>query len=240
MLASRGIASRRKCDELIKQGRISVDGKVVREMGVMVDPAQQDVACDGESLQRVKKVVLAFYKPKGAVCTHDQRDEGRRVIDLLPSFHGLRLFTVGRLDRDSEGLILVTNDGDYAERVAHPRYQVSKRYEVTIDGRLPEGWKEHLQRGVYLAEGRVKFSDWRIVVSTRGITMLEIELTEGRNREIRRVLASLGVKVRMLRRIAIGKLKVGELRPGRYRALSEEEREAVLTPASPAPARTPR
>ncbi len=156
VLARAGIASRRKSEEYVLAGRVTVDGKVVRELGAKVDPAVQDVRCDGERLRPEPKLYFLVNKPRGMLCSNASEGGRDRVVDL---FRGVeqRLFTVGRLDVDSEGLLIVTNDGEFANRLMHPRYGVPRVYSVEIDGVLSEEGRAKLLRGVHLAEGPVRF-----------------------------------------------------------------------------------
>jgi 23S rRNA pseudouridine2605 synthase len=239
VLAAAGLGSRRECEELIREGRVEVDRKVVTELGTRVDPDRQEIRVDGEPLRPRKKVYYAVHKPPGVVTT--QRDpSGRpRVIDLVPSEQ--RVFAVGRLDRSSEGLIFVTNDGEFANRIMHPRYGVEKTYLVRVAG-VPEPHQlARLKRGVHLAEGVARVQ--RVAVKRRHgqSTDLVIVLNEGRNREIRRILAKVGHKVLALKRVAIGSVKLADLPPGGWRRLTPQEVARLLEVAQPRkkPARAP-
>ena len=194
VLAAAGLGSRRQCEELIATGRVEVDRKVVTQLGTRVDPAAQDVRVDGESLSLGRRVYYAVNKPKGVVTTN--RDPGcrPRVIDLVPN-QDIRLFAIGRLDLNSEGLILVTNDGELANRLTHPRYGVEKVYLAQVAGRPAPEVLDKLRRGVHLAEGVARVEDVRIESHQKDSTWLEITLREGMNREIRRLLARVGHKV---------------------------------------------
>jgi 23S rRNA pseudouridine2605 synthase len=235
LLAQAGFGSRRDCDELIEQGRIEVDGQTVTELGTKVDLAVAKVEVDGQPLKRHKPVYYAVHKPRDVLCT--QRDpQGRtRVTDLVPD--GARVFPVGRLDRNSTGLILLTNDGELAQRLAHPKYGVSKTYYVVVQGQVTPEDVQQLLKGVYLAEGRARVDQVKIRRVRRGSTELEMVLSEGKNREIRRILARLGHKVVVLRRLAIGPLRLGDLPEGAYRPLTTTEIEALYaakrSPAAP-------
>lgn len=221
VLASAGIASRRDCEELITQGRVEVDGKVVSELGVRVDPARADIKVDGVTLAKPKLVYFAVNKPAGVLCTNDDPDGRERVIDLVPSKE--RLFTIGRLDQYSEGLILVTNDGALANKLAHPRYEVPKEYLVEVAGHLAPEDIRKLLKGVHLAEGVAKVDKLYIRHRRPGCMILEMVLREGKNREIRRVLARLGHKVMKLKRIAYGSLRLAKMPAGAHRRLTVGE-----------------
>jgi len=222
VLARAGLGSRRHCEELIVQGRVQVDRQVVTELGVRVDANQQEIRVDGEPIQLPGLVYFIVNKPQGVVCTHRDPAGRARVIDLLPATRE-RLFTVGRLDRMSEGLLLVTNDGPLANLLAHPRYGVPKTYLVQVAGKPEPESLQRLRQGVRLAEGVARCSSIRWLRHHKNSTLLEIVLTEGKNREIRRVLAKVGHKVMWLKRIALGPLRLGNLAPGAYRRLRDDE-----------------
>lgn len=220
-LASAGYGSRRQCEELIVEGRVLVDGKIVTELGVTVQPSSQKIYVDGTPLKPRRLVYYALNKPTGIVTTNVDPEGRPRVIDLVPPDE--RVFPVGRLDRSSEGLILLTNDGDLAQRLAHPSYEVSKVYRVTVAGKIDTETLRKMERGIYIAEGQVKVEGAKVLRTRGRATELEITLKEGKNREIRRILARLGHKVQQLKRIAIGPLRLGEMPTGAYRKLSFEE-----------------
>lgn len=220
-LARCGVASRRACEALIEQGRVEVDGMRVREQGMRVRPERQEIRVDGEAVRREKPVYYLVNKPKGFLCTNEAGCAPRRVIDLL-AHEGRRLYVAGRLDAASEGLVFVTNDGEVANRLAHPRYEVPKTYRVRVRGRVgPEGL-ERLRRGVFLAEGKIVPS--RVVITDREAsrTEMEVVVTEGRNREVRRIMAAIGAPVKKLVRTAIGPFRLGDLPPGAFRRLAPE------------------
>lgn len=221
-LSQAGVCSRRAADELIVAGRVSVNGTVERELGVRIDTAQDEVRVDGSRVQTQRSVHLLFNKPAGIVCTNAANEQRRRVIDLIPPVRG-HVFTVGRLDLESEGLILVTNDGDFAQAMAHPSHGVPKTYAVLVQGRVDREHIEKARGGVWLAEGRTGGA--RIVVERvgRDRTYLKVTLREGRNREIRRVFARLGYPVLSLKRIRIGHLTLHGLSRGSSRFLSKTE-----------------
>lgn len=221
ILAAAGLGSRRQCEELILAGRVEVDRRVVRELGTKADLSHEEVRVDGVALPRPRLVYFAVNKPPGVVSTSRDPAGRTRVIDLVP-YRG-RLFTVGRLDMSSEGLILVTNDGQLADHLTHPRYGVRKTYHVEVAGALTKGQLARLRRGVHLAEGFARVVSAEVLRTYRQSTLLEIVLAEGRNREIRRVLARVGHKVERLRRVAIGPLRLGELQPAEARPLTSAE-----------------
>ncbi len=221
LLASAGFGSRRQCETLIEAGRVEVDGISVTKLGTTVDPSLNKIHVDGVELRKQKLVYYAVNKPVGFVTTHADPQGRSRVIDLVPRSE--RVFPVGRLDRNSEGLILLTNDGDLAQQLAHPRYGVRKIYRVTVAGKVDGETMKQMRRGIFIAEGRVNVEGGRILKSRSRSTELEIVLREGKNREIRRILARLGHKVQHLRRIAVGPLRLGDLPAGAYRPLTRTE-----------------
>ncbi len=221
ILAAAGAGSRRHCEELIQAGRVTVDGKLVTNLGAKADPRRQTIELDGTPLARPRRVYFAVHKPQGVVSSSRDPAGRPRVIDLVG--YPERLFTVGRLDLSSEGLILVTNDGELANRLAHPRYGVEKTYQVQVAGVLDGDEVRHLRKGVHLADGFVRVASIRIKQRHKQSTLLEIVLAEGRNREIRRLLARRGHKVLRLKRVALGPLRLANLPPGAVRPLTREE-----------------
>ncbi len=226
VLAAAGAGSRRQCEELIAAGRVEVDRRTTTKLGTRVDAARQEVRLDGVPLPKAKLVYFAVNKPTGVVSTNRDPSGRPRVIDLVPKGK-TRLFAIGRLDLSSEGLILVTNDGELANRLTHPRYGVEKTYRVQVAGRPTREVLGRLRRGVRLAEGLARLERLRVKSHRKDSTILEMVLREGRNREIRRVLARLGHKVFRLVRIAVGPVRLGRLPPGASRPLTREEVKAL-------------
>jgi 23S rRNA pseudouridine2605 synthase len=222
VLAAAGIGSRRDCETLILEGRVTVDGRVADQLGTRVDPVNQEIRVDGEALPRTKLVYYMVHKPQGVVSTSRDPSGRPRVIDLLPPTAG-RLFAVGRLDMESEGLILLTNDGELANRLTHPRYGIEKTYHVQVAGKLEPEVLAQLKRGVHLAEGVARVVGAKIKGHHKKSTIIEMVLNEGRNREIRRLLARVGHKVQRLVRVAVGPVRLGDMPSGAYRALDREE-----------------
>jgi 23S rRNA pseudouridine2605 synthase len=222
VLAASGVASRRECEQLMLEGRVEVDGQVVKELGTKVDPTRQDIRVDGESLARPKRVYYAVHKPTGVVCTARDPSGRPRVIDMLPVSEG-RVFNVGRLDIHSEGLILVTNDGALADQLTHPRYGIEKTYEVYVQGHPDRDVLNKIRKGMHLAEGFAQVVSVRIKKRLKNTTALEMVLDEGRNREVRRLFARVGHKVQRLVRIAIGPIRLGDMPRGAIRQLSPQE-----------------
>ncbi|MFM8287845.1 MAG: pseudouridine synthase, partial [Planctomycetaceae bacterium] len=226
LLAMAGIGSRRSCEEYITTGRVTVNGQTITELGARVDPDEQDVRLDGERLHIHRRSYYLVNKPVGVLCTNRDPEGRPRVIDLFPKASE-RLFTVGRLDENSEGLLLVTNDGELAHRLAHPRFKVEKIYRVQVAGVPSREIVDQLQEGMYFAEGRFAAKSATLVKTKGHSSLLEIVLTEGQNREIRRLLARVGHKVQRLKRVGMGSLRLGELPPGLYRPLSPPEIQAL-------------
>lgn len=221
VLAAAGIGSRRECEELILAGRVEVDRQTVTELGTRVDPQRQQIRVDGTPLTSPKRLYFAVNKPPGIVSTNWDPAARMRVVDLVRSDE--RLFPVGRLDRTSEGLILVTNDGELANRLTHPRYGIDKTYLARVEGCPSLQELDQLRTGVHLAEGIARVASVRVKRRQRETAELEIVLNEGRNREIRRILARIGHKVLQLKRIAVGPLRLGDLPVGACRPLTRDE-----------------
>jgi 23S rRNA pseudouridine2605 synthase len=221
-LAQSGLCSRRNADDLIASGRVQVNGEIVRELGVRVDPVDDDVRYDGTRLQPERPVYVLVNKPKGVVCTNATHEQKKRVVDLLPTIRG-RIFTVGRLDLDSEGLLLVTNDGAFAQEMTHPRYGISKLYSVMVRGRIQDSELTKARGGVWLAEGPTGGMELKVDRFTKEKTYLKVTLREGKNREIRRVFAKLGYPVISLKRVRIGHLSLHGLSDGAWRFLQPDE-----------------
>ena len=213
ILAHAGLGSRRDCEEYILQGRVTVDGTVVRELGTRVDAEKAIIAVDGERIQLEKMVYYAVNKPKGYVSTNQDPSGRPRVIDLLPEVPE-RVYSVGRLDEDSTGLMILTNDGELANRLAHPRYGVEKVYRALVAGTPGPEIISKLIEGIWLSDGKVRAKRARLVGTQGEATTLELVLAEGKKREIRRMLAKLGHKVMSLTRIAIGPVVLKGLSPG--------------------------
>jgi 23S rRNA pseudouridine2605 synthase len=222
VLAAAGLGSRRQCEELITSGRVEIDRQTVTELGTRVDAANQEVRVDGVALARQKPLYFAVHKPPGVVSTNRDPSGRPRVIDLVPA-RDARLFAIGRLDLHSEGLILVTNDGELANRLTHPRYGVRKTYRVMVVGQPTEETLARIRRGVHLAEGLARAEEIRVHSRGKHGAILEMVLTEGQNREIRRLLARVGHKVLRLVRMAVGPVRLGSLPSGAARALTRDE-----------------
>ena len=238
VLASAGIASRRNCEEYIRDGRVTVDGETVTELGIKVDSQAQKVCVDGERIKFQKKQYFLVNKPVGVVCSNADPQGRPRVVDLLPPWHG-RLFSVGRLDENSEGLLIVTNDGELAHSLAHPKFQVERVYRCIIAGTPTDETFKMLRQGLHFTEGKFRMRDVRRVKTSGKSTLVEVILTEGQNREVRRMFARVGHKVLKLRRTAFGPMKLGELEPAAYRPLTPSEVRVLKQYASSDPSGRP-
>jgi 23S rRNA pseudouridine2605 synthase len=225
VLASAGFGSRRQCEELIEEGRVDVNGSIVTKMGTTVTPANDRIRVDGVTLKPQRLVYFAVNKPVGFVTTNRDPQGRPRVVDLVPPNE--RVFPVGRLDLSSEGLILVTNDGELAQRLTHPKFGIRKVYRVTVAGKVDHEAMKKMRNGIYIAEGLVKVEGVKLIKAKARATDLEIVLSEGKNREIRRILARLGHKVMTLQRIAVGPVRLGDIPPGSYRILGREDVEKL-------------
>jgi 23S rRNA pseudouridine2605 synthase len=230
ILAHAGVGSRRQCDAIIRAGRVTIDGRPVHDLGTKVDAEAQHVSVDGHAVKIERLVYWLVNKPRGVVCTNFDPAGRTRAIDLVPHV-GQRVYTVGRLDENSEGLLLLTNDGDLAFQLMHPRFGVEKTYLVQVQGQPSKSDLAQLLQGVFLAEGKVRARRVRRLKRQGESTWLRIVLAEGKNREIRRMLARLGHKVLTLKREAIGPVQLDRLPKGKARRLSgtelEELRETV-------------
>ena len=225
-LASCGLGSRRACEEFVTSGRVTIDGRRVSKLGTTVDPSAQEVALDGERLRIERKKYFALNKPRGVVCTNRDPAGRPRVVDLFPA-KGPRLFPVGRLDEESEGLLIVTNDGDLAQKLAHPKYRIYRTYQVHVAGVPNRATLDSLEAGAYFAEGRFRVHSAKLLKKQGQSAHLEVVLTEGQNREVRRLLARAGHKVMKLKRVAFGPIRLGRLKRGEHRPLKHAELEEL-------------
>lgn len=220
-LADCGVDSRRNCDEIIAQGRVKVNGKTVTRLGVDVDPENDSVSLDGRRLRQKRHVYVMLHKPKGVVCTAKD-DKGRKtVLDLVDV--KARLFPVGRLDYDTEGLLLLTTDGQLAQTLTHPSHHIPKTYVARIFGELSEEEEKSLEKGVLLDGALTQPASVKVVEKDDRTSRIEITIFEGRNRQVRRMLESVGKDVEFLKRVSVGELRLGGLSRGKYRFLTEKE-----------------
>ena len=237
VLATAGVASRRAAEELITAGRVSVDGEVVRIQGVRIDPASAVVRVDGERIPVAPgQVYLALNKPEGTVSTMND-PEGRPCIGDMVADRNERLFHIGRLDIETEGLILMTNDGEAAHRLAHPSFGVPKLYRAVVTGPVPKDLGRRLRAGVELEDGMVAVDDFRVVDQVGKEAQIELTIHVGRNRVVRRLMAEVGLPVRRLVRLQFGPIRLGRLHPGGVRLLTQHEQGALLDLIDMSPSR---
>ena len=206
---------------------MEVNGEIVRQLGTKVDPLHDKISVDGKPVRTKRKLYVALNKPRGCVCSRKDEFERPTIYELLPKEWN-NLYSVGRLDYDTEGLIFLTNDGQFALRLTHPRYEVSKKYVATVEGRVEPQMLEQFVRGVFDRGEKLKAKKAHLVSATKSVSVAELELTEGKNREVRRMFESQGATVKRLQRVQIGKIKLGELKPGKWRALTEPEINSLL------------
>jgi 23S rRNA pseudouridine2605 synthase len=234
VLAQAGIASRRACEALISEGRVEVNSEVVVEQGRRVDPERDVIRVDGARIPPPRRhLYLAMNKPRGVLVTMDDPEGRRTVADLLAKggsrlVKNERLFHVGRLDADSEGLLILTNDGELANKLAHPSYQVPKTYIAEVTGLMNAATLQRLRHGITLEDGPVRPTSVKIVSSAAERTLIKITLQEGRNRIVRRTMEAVGHPVRHLSRIGIGPVRLGNLKLGEYRELTRDELGGLL------------
>jgi 23S rRNA pseudouridine2605 synthase len=227
VLADAGVASRRASEQIILGGRVEVNGKVVRELGVKVDPSHDRIRVDGTAIKSKRKLHLAVHKPPGFLCSRSGEGKHRTILDLLPR-EWSNLYPVGRLDLESEGLIFVTNDGQFCLHLTHPRYEIPKKYRATVEGRFAPEALHRMQAGIEHEGDLLKAKSARLIDANNSHSIVELELTEGKNREVRRLFESQGLNVVRLQRTQIGPIKIGELPAGKWRTLTETEIESLL------------
>lgn len=223
-IAMSGAASRRAAEQLIAEGRVAVNGNKITEQGVKVEIGSDEVTLDGVLLKAAeKKIYIALYKPEGYITTVKDQFGRPTVMDLVQREIHTRIFPVGRLDYDTEGLILMTNDGDWANRVTHPRFECRKKYYAVIKGVLTIPELNKLRRGVVIDGKRTSPAECDILEIDMGMTLVEITIHEGRNRQLRKMFEAVGHTVKKLRRDSIGIVKLGNLPEGRWRYLTSSE-----------------
>jgi 23S rRNA pseudouridine2605 synthase len=228
VLAASGIASRRKCETLMSEGRVEVDGEVVTQLGAKVDPEVVVIRVDGKRLPVAEsKVYLVANKPRGVVSSMADEEDRRDLRSLLEG-RTERLFHVGRLDTDTDGLIVLTNDGEFAHRLAHPSFELPKTYVAQVEGVVKPRVRRQLLDGVTLEDGPVTVDAFRVVSTESGKSLVELVIHEGRNRIVRRLLAEVGHPVLRLSRTAIGPIRLGDLRSGHVRELDTTELGSLL------------
>lgn len=222
VLSQAGAGSRKEARQWIGAGRVAVDGKKIQTPDAWVDPQHQRVTLDGKPLRAARKIYLLLYKPKGYVTTYKDPDGRPTVYDLLKDIPE-KVFSAGRLDLDTTGLLIFTNDGEFADRITSPESHVAKTYLVKASMLLSDDQLDQLRRGVTLTDGPTRPAEVKRVRDSGRYTFFEITITEGRNRQVRRMVETLGAKVLKLVRTAIGAIRIGDLQIGTYRALSDRE-----------------
>jgi 23S rRNA pseudouridine2605 synthase len=225
VMASAGVASRRQCEEVILEGMVQVNGRVVDRLPAFVDPETDVITVGGKRIRPARGVYYVLNKPKGVICTSDDPQGRPKAVDLVPAAQ--RVFCVGRLDADTTGLILLTNDAELTNRLTHPKYKVMKTYVARVSGRVEAEAVERLRRGVWLAEGRTAQARVKVLKSGRNGSLLEITISQGLNRQVRRMLAKVGLAVQSLQRTRVGSVKLEGLGMGKYRSLSPAEVESL-------------
>lgn len=221
VLAAAGVDSRRKCEELILSGAVQVNRKVVDKLPVFVDPEKDVITVGGKRIKAARKVYFLLNKPEGVICTSADSLGRKTAGDLVPSSQ--RIFCVGRLDADTTGIIILTNDSELANKLTHPRYEMAKTYVVRVKGQIAGKVVEKLKKGVWLSEGKTGRASVKILKRSYKESLIEITIRQGLNRQIRRMLARVGLPVKSLKRTRIGKLNGRGLGVGKFRALTKEE-----------------
>jgi len=228
-LARAGVGSRRQCEQLIVQGRVNVNGEAVRDLGVRVLAERDSVNVDGVPVKPQKLLYLVINKPKNCMCT-SRDDLGRRtVLDFLPGI-SQRVYTVGRLDYDAEGLLILTNDGDFAQRVIHPRFRIPRTYRVAVKGFFTPEAANSLRRGVKLDGKLIRALRLRVISRSKRTSRLELEVSQGINQQVKRMLRRVGYEVTAIKRTRIGKVELASLPPGKFRRMSPTELSAFPGP----------
>jgi 23S rRNA pseudouridine2605 synthase len=218
ILASAGIDSRRKCEELIQEGGVTVNGHVIDTLPAFANPDTDDIRVNGVRLKQPKKVYFLLNKPKGVICTSCDPQNRPKAVDLITTEE--RIFCVGRLDADTTGAIILTNDSELTNRLTHPRYELPKTYHVTVRGRMEAEDIEKIKKGVWLSEGKTERAAVKVLRKTNDDTLLEISIRQGLNRQVRRTFAHLGYKVKGLKRTQIGNIVLKGLAVGAYQRLT--------------------
>ncbi|MBN1391995.1 MAG: rRNA pseudouridine synthase [Sedimentisphaerales bacterium] len=221
ILAAAGVASRRRCEEIILEGQVCVNGRVADTLPAFADPEKDVITVNGKKIIAVRKVYFLLNKPKGVICTNSDPQGRKKAIDIIKSRE--RIFCVGRLDADSTGIIILTNDSELANKLTHPKYGLSKTYIVRVSGQISGEQIEKLKKGVWLSEGKTGGAGIKVLKRSHKESLVEVTIREGLNREIRRMFAKMGLSVRSLTRTQIGKINARGLGVGKFRALTKAE-----------------
>jgi len=225
ILAAAGVDSRRKCEELILSGAVEVNRRVVDKLPAFADPDRDIITINGQKIRQEQKVYFLLNKPKGVICTNSDPQGRKKAIDMVPVRQ--RIFCIGRLDTDTSGIIILTNDSELTNKLTHPRYGVSKTYVVSIKGDIDSRQVEKLKKGIWLAEGKSKRASVKVLKRSYKESLIEITIRQGLNRQVRRMLAGVGLKVKSLKRIKIGNISAKGLGIGNFRKLSRAELEGL-------------
>ena len=226
-LSSAGVASRRKSDDIIKDGRVSINGQIISELGIEVNPKKDKILLDGKEIVLPSNFVYyKFNKPKGCVCSAKDEKGRKTIYDVINSSE--RLFSIGRLDYDTEGLLLLTNDGDFANKIAHPSFHIEKEYRVTVEGEVLESEMAVMRKGVVIDGQRMPSAKIKWLSYEKGFTKLSIIIDEGQNRQIRRMFEAIGKSIKLLKRVRIGNVNLGGLKRGEIKELKPYEIASLL------------
>ncbi len=231
-LSHLGLASRRSIKKLLKEEMLTVNGDRVRESGTRIDPVKDDIRLNGEKILPPKMQYYILNKPKGIISTTSDERGRQDVTSFIPTRH--RIYPVGRLDKDTTGLILLTNDGELTHKLIHPRYHVPKVYRLTIEGRMEKEQINAFQKGVILDDGITSPAEVKIIDDSYQKSLIEVTLHEGKNRQIRRMCEIVGMNLLELERIKFGPISIGQLKSGKYRELSDKEVEQLRQAANKA------
>lgn len=221
ILANAGVDSRRKCEELIQEGLVTVNGRVVDTLPAFANPNTDDIRVDGHRLKQPRKVYFLLNKPKGVICTSFDPQHRAKAVDLIDTPE--RIMCVGRLDADTTGAIILTNDSELVNHLTHPRYELPKTYQVTLRGRMEGDDIEKIKKGVWLSEGKTERAAIKVLRKSNEDTLLEVSIRQGLNRQVRRTFAHLGYKVKALKRTQIGNIVLKGLAPGAYQRLTSAQ-----------------
>ena len=221
ILAASGIDSRRKCETLILEHAVSVNGEIVNELPAFADPEKDDIRVDGQRIKQTKKVYFLLNKPKGVICTSSDPQRRQKAVDLVDCPE--RIVCVGRLDIDTTGAIILTNDSELVNRLTHPKYELPKTYQIVVRGRVEGADVEKLKKGVWLAEGKTQGAAVKIIRRSHAETTLQVVISQGLNRQIRRMFSQLGYKVKLLKRTQIGDIVLKGIAAGNYKRLTKPQ-----------------
>lgn len=221
ILAASGIDSRRKCEILILEHAVSVNGEIVNELPAFADPEKDDIRVDGQRIKQTKKVYFLLNKPKGVICTSSDPQKRQKAVDLVDCPE--RVVCVGRLDIDTTGAIILTNDSELVNRLTHPKYELPKTYQIVVRGRVEGADVEKLKKGVWLAEGKTQGAAVKIIRRSHAETTLQVVISQGLNRQIRRMFSQLGYKVKLLKRTQIGDIVLKGIAAGNYKRLTKPQ-----------------